>query len=107
MREVKQGEELFAEDGERLLFTEEFAERAGVSAATLRGYHSAARRIRRAGRRTRFPKEDEKVRRVSIKANGQPLVAETPVWRESKVDAYLANRLGPGGRPRAQLNQAS
>jgi hypothetical protein len=103
MREVKKGEELFAGDGERLLFTEEFAERAGVSKDTLRGYHSAARKQRRDGQRTRFPKQDETVRRITVKKNGQPLTAATPVWRESKVNAYLANRLGPGGRPRSEL----
>jgi hypothetical protein len=107
MREVRAGEPLFTEgdEPERLLFTEEFATLLGVTPATLRGYHADARRARRLRKPAHFPPPDEVVRRTSIKANRQPVVAQTPVWRESKAKHYADNRLGPGGRPRAQLGQ--
>lgn len=102
MRKVQAGEQLFTEDGERLLFTEEFAELLRIDPATLRGYHSAARRARRERKTAHFPAPDEMVRRASTKSNGQPVVAETPTWREGRAKFYAAHRLGPGGRPRKQ-----
>jgi hypothetical protein len=107
MREVKAGEPLYADNGERLLFTEEFAVRAGVSAATLRGYHSDARARRRRRKPAHFPAPTEYVRRVSIKSNEKPVTAQTPVWRESVVKGYVENRLGPGGRPVSKPDQAT
>jgi hypothetical protein len=46
-----------------------------------------------------FPPHLKKVRRTTIKSNGAPVTVNTPVWREDRIDLWLANRKGPGGRP--------
>lgn len=102
MREVKAGERITDANGTWLMFTEDVAEAAGVIPDTIRGYHSDARKRRRQRKPSHFPPQSAEVRRTSIKANGQPVTAVTPVWREDVINGWLENRLGPGGRPRHQ-----
>lgn len=101
MLEWKEGDPPLTDaDGVRLLFSEEVAEREGVKVETIYHHNAAARRARLRRKTPHFPAPDRYVRRTVIKANGQPLTAPTPVWREPKIEQWSVNRLGPGGRPR-------
>jgi hypothetical protein len=94
---------IYDDDGVRLLFTEDIAEKAGVKEATVRSYNAAARRNRRNRKPRPFdmPPATRRVRRGFVKGDGQPLVVQTPVWREDTIDAWLASRRSPGGRATA------
>jgi hypothetical protein len=106
MLEVREGDPPLRDaDGTLLLFTEEVARRAGVKVATIRHHNTSARRARRNGRPAHFPAPARLVRRTTVKEDGQPLTVTTPVWREDAIEAWLGNRLGPGGRPRTPARE--
>jgi hypothetical protein len=75
-----------------------------VKTETITHHNTAAQRARRNGRPAHFPAPVGLVRRTTLKANGQPLTAVTPVWLETEIDDWAKNRLGPGGRPRRKLS---
>jgi len=98
----------------RLLFTDEVAARTlkpdgtPIEVTTIRWYNAAADTARRDGRELPegdggFPAPSGYVRRTTLKGNGRPVVAVTPVWREDKISYWTTHRLGPGGVPRADI----
>jgi hypothetical protein len=93
---------IYDDDGVRLLFMEDIAVKAHVKESSVRSYNAAARRNRRNRKPMPFdmPPATRRVRRTFIKGDGQPLVVQTPVWREDRIDAWLASRR-PSGRATA------
>ncbi|HEX3388820.1 MAG TPA: hypothetical protein VHT94_07265 [Streptosporangiaceae bacterium] len=98
-------DQLTDSDGTRLLYTEEVARALGIAVTTVRWKNADARRQRKRGRKPRFPAPRKHVQRTTLKANGQPVTVTTPVWRQDRIEEYLANQLGPGGRPAATLRK--
>jgi hypothetical protein len=93
-----QVEELL-EGGVRLLFMEQVAARAGVELSTIKSCQSAGKRARKLGKATLsdMPAARKHVTRTVHRADGRAVVVRSPVWREDRIDVWLANRRGPGG----------
>jgi len=83
------------DDGTRLLFKEQFAALAGLQETTIRWALAASKTARRRRQPMDFPQPRRYIRRVTPKADGQPLTARTPLWR---LDAALGYALRPAAR---------
>jgi hypothetical protein len=92
-------DELRDEDGTRLLFYEDVAAMTNNLVSTIRAYNSSAKRKRRNRTNTvyDFPAPRKKVQRTTVKANGAPVTAWTPVWREDRIEEWQSRKRGPGG----------
>ncbi len=106
MREWKTGDPpLTDKDGTRLLFIDEVAEATGRKRSTIYWKNAAAKTARRNHRQARFPAPAMHVRRTTPKADGQPVTAQTPVWREDVITAWCAanplRRADSGDEPEA------
>lgn len=107
---VEAGQVIRDTDGTWLMLTEQVAERAStpertIEPSTIRQYKAAAARARRAGKTPSFPAPDGYRRVRRWKADGNPVVVVSPVWRQDKIDYWLRHRLGPGGRPVSTLRK--
>jgi hypothetical protein len=87
-------ETLRDDDGTRLLFMDDIERLTGWTNWTVKHYATVARRARREGKETpkHMPAEVDKVRRTLVKSDDQPLVVNTPVWREDHIMAWLEAR---------------
>jgi hypothetical protein len=112
MRVVEEGEQFYADDGTRLLFYEDIAERSAargnpLKVDTLHQYHRTAEAARLNGEEGNFPAPEMRVRKMVTRRDSRKVATIAPVWREDKIDHWIGNRLGPGGRPRSELGQGT
>jgi hypothetical protein len=101
--------EMTTPDGQVLLWPEQVADRLGIrDAQIVSAYLSAARKARTEGTATsgHLPEPyDRQPRKVPGGRSAAGVTVKSNRWTEAAIEAYLANRRGPGGRLASQLSQ--
>lgn len=86
------------------LWAEDVAALAGVKRRTVHFYAAQTKRRRAAGqhRLSDLPLPEDTVSRTITVTDGSTRTVTSPRWRESDITLWMANRVGPQGRPREQ-----
>lgn len=100
----------YTDDGIELLFIEEVAGMVGDKVSTIRRYATAAKQKRRTRKRTGihdFPAPSRHVYREVPKADGKVNTVYSPLWRKDRIQTWMDNKRGPGGRPARRDEEAT